>query len=861
MSCAKLKTKCAAGPRHDRHHMPAAQGFTIRPLAWLLSAVIYLAIADRSMAESPADYLVIARASAADGLYAKAEQNLVKYLAFSRMSASREDFTGALSLYCQVLSAQHRFGDVISILDQNADVISRVDQRPFLYWRALALVETGDAQGAIKLINPDLQITVRTNDVENLKLIRISADAYSRLGTSAGNAKSEQLLEFLFKVAKKNGETVPPGSRLLYARLLLRDERIGEAAEIFGEIGDSTDVDDRIRASALLGLMSISTNDASRLLECSGKISSLKLGNDSSSYLIPCGRSLVSNINTKLEGAVLLKKAILSNPTSPEAPDAQFMLAEAWLSAGSNSLAAAEFKNFLETYSAGTEKTAAAIAGEASALYNTGSFDESATLFLKSSQMTAMPVAAALYTMRAADSMYAAGKYETAVVNYLKAADCPQHETLEGAVERIFAVDDIDMLTPSYIMRRSTFMAADAYEKIGRVEESIAGYKSLLDDREPGALRDNALYRLAMLYERQEKNIGASRAAIESYGELIESTTNAELKCNAMLGRGRCHYRLRSLKSALQDFDEVERSTFPVADEAALYRIYTLYGMGDDEAARDAAVYFIKNRPDAGVVPSVMFWLAHYYYNRGVYSEAQKVFLDFARRYPIDERAALSLLLAARSAVNLTEYQSAVDTLTSLGQNYPESSVIPEARYTQAQALCRLARFEDAVLVINDLTARFPSDRFSTLSLVLKGDALYSLSGSAEADVGINSATNAYATAAARIDATDDVKMECAYKTAKCMEKSGDANSAFDMYYNNVILKFREMASNGDVSLATRTYFSHASFAAAALLEQGVLTDQGKDIKGAINLLEHVVRLNAPEKDHAASEITRLRNL
>ena len=62
------------------------------------------------------------------------------------------------------------------------------------------------------------------------------------------------------------------------------------------------------------------------------RLAGLPLGKAAPDYLIPCGRLLASRPTTTEVGARRLKGAIRDNPASPLAPNAQFALADAWLS-------------------------------------------------------------------------------------------------------------------------------------------------------------------------------------------------------------------------------------------------------------------------------------------------------------------------------------------------------------------------------------------------------------------------------------------------------------------------------------------------------------------------------------------------
>ncbi len=831
-------------------HLPAACA--------ALAALFLLSTATGLCADiPPADLFRQATAALNDGNYPLAEQRFVQYLAVKSAKNTDEESRLALSHLCHALAGQRRYADILGLLDKNADIVAAGDDRLFTYWRAYALLESGNPASALDLIDPVARLSAKTNDTANLNLMRLAADAYFRLGTPDADARARESVDAFLRSAPDADPALPlDGARLLQARLFLREGNREKAIATFTGIASNETAGAALRANALVNLVDLAATNSPAALEYAERLARLPLGKSATDYLIRCGRILASRPSTAEAGARYLKKAVRDNSTSPQAPDAQFALAEAWLSAGSNDLAAAEFKTYLETYGMTPGQAARATIWRAEALFRLEDFYDAATLFQKAAQTTTNALLTVALGIRAADALYANDNYESAAALYRASYDRPEIEAEPGSeakdiVKRLYT-DAPSGAEFRYLANRSRFQEADCLERCGQAADAQKRFATLATDA--GPFTEDALYRSALLLERKGGDVESGNAAIASYTGLITSTTNLPLKCRALLGRGRCHYRRKSLQVAIDDFRAAEQAGFDSADEAELYHIYALYALGQDDKASKRAEDFAARAGESPVLPTLSLWLAQYRYNVGDFEKARTHFLDFASRWPDDSRAPLALLWAAKSALRLSDNQGAVDILAALGKRNDADALLPEARYTQATALCNLARFEDAVLVLDDATVKFPSSEFATRSLILKGDAIFSLGGSAKSNYGVTNAITAYDIAATRTDATPDMRLECFYKRARCLEKAGNPSAA-DRYYNDVITPFYALAEEGNVQASTISFYERAVFACALLKERQGKTDE------AIGILRRLVEYDTPEREPALREIERLQNI
>lgn len=821
-------------------------GGTVRRIVSAAAAMVMLAAAASATPPS----LDECTQAIADKMYQVAEQRLVQYLAANRQLASSDNYQQALSMLCNAISAQGRPEDVLALLDRNSDIAAMGDSRAFDFWRAKSLLRLGRTADALAVADPETRMAAKTNDVTDIRLVRVAADAYAALGTTEGDAMASKALDFVFERAVPS-EMPLDGAKLLRARLLARAGDVDGAARILTGISNDESADIQVRAAACLDIVQMSVTNVPAAVSAARTVARLPLGRDAPMFLIPCGRAMISRTATIPEGAALLKRAIRLDPVSKDAAEAQYDLSWAWLSAGSNEVAEAEFRAYRETYGSTYGNGAMAKTGQALALRATRAHEEAATLFQKASRETTNAFLSATCTLLAGESLVAAGRNQAAVAMLEKVFEVGVKADGEG----LFVLNHVHPSGADDAPRRleslARIHAADAMEHSGETARALALYDEAAAIGDSASdIADEALYRSALLLERTATGVAGDDQAIGRYSRLVKTTTNATLRALAVLGRGRLRYLRRSLTSAIADFAAVESAGLESADEARLYRVYALYGLGRDTEALAAAEEALGAGKDAKTLPDLTLWLGQYRYNEGDMEKAEAIFADFATRWPKDQRAPSTLLWAAKAALSQSENLRAVERLASIGERYPDAPVLMEARLLQGTALCNLARFEDAVLVLDDAVTKSPAGDLAVRALIMKGDALFALSGSSRSSA--TNALSAYASAKSRTDATPSQQLECGFKMARCHEKAGDADVASHGYYKDVVLPYLKL--DGAATPEDTAFFEQAAFSAARLLEAG------GDADAALAMLGHVANGGGQGAGRAAQEIARIKS-
>ena len=769
--------------------------------------------------------LAIARAALSDRLYGVAERHLVRVLATRRDDP--QACVEPLLWLCQALAGQGRPVDLLNLLEANPAVAAAGRAAGGIeFWTVRALLDLGRVQEALArartlafdpmdpvyavgLLRLAARAEMASGDYAAARVSFAQVDArttnlveqtenlleWAQAELAAGEwSACETLLQRQAAAATTNSNlrAVALG-RLLRAQLLRRDGRAAEAETLFLQIVERPETAAEIRAEAWLELaeMEAATGRVERLLAAEPLIQEAGLAGHGWRLAMRLGRMRIALPDQLGEGVAWLKRGIRVHPGAPESALAQFEIAEAWLAAGSNRQAVAEYRNYLESYGDGG-RLAPALRGQAVALLRLQAYPEATALFLRAAQASTQTVWQAECLLRAADASHADQRYDQAADLYARVAGLT--------------------IAPG-LAAPAAFMAGDALERMGRTREAEAAFAALADAG-PDGIAEDARLRLALLHERG----GAAAEAIRAYSRVIEATTNSIRLGTALLGRGRTHYRNYQFESAIPDLARVQEAAPALADEAAYLWMLALYGAGRDEDAAALGRAFTEHHGQSPLLADVALWLAQYSYNRKAFDEAQQRLTDFVGRWPGHDQADAALVWAGRAAMQRGEFSETITLLARLPRDYPDSPRLAEARFLQADALCELARFEEAILVFDEIINRYPESESVTTAWLRKGDSLLALGSSTTNRY--DEALKAYDVVAMRPDATPDLLLQVAFKKGRCLEKLNRVEAAIDQYYGQVVLHYDRARRSGiTFGAQAQNWYARAVMRAAALEE------------------------------------------
>ena len=830
--------------------------------AWRWRVAVLLAALALGAATATASELATAQAALADGLYDVAERHLMRHLIQNRARPPAESVT-ALAWLCQAIAMQQRPADVLHRLSTHPEIVEAGRSvGVFDFWKARALFDLGrvqELQEHVRGLSPGtMQEPHATGLRRRVARAQLAVGDMSGARTAFGEVdrgttnlliRAENLLEWaqaemaagdmaageaLLRRQTELGPTnlpLPAAAlgRLVQAQLLRSRGQTEEAGALLGRLAEDPATPPGSRAEAWIELAELA---AARGLTNVVRQAGVKvMGGDvplrqAWRLTLRYGSILVTFPDMVAEGADILKRCIREQPGAPGAATAQMALADGWLAAGSNVQAVAEYRNYLETYGE-AERVFPALRGQAMALLRLGNRAEAATTFQKAAQATANPVQRAECLLKAADALHADRRYEQAAARY----------------------GQVTSLVPTNALAVSAaFMAADAFERMGRAEAAEAAFARLAASGTTEHAGEARL-RLALLYERRE----AVGDALNIYSQVIDGATNSLQRAPALLGRGRTHYRSYQFESAIADLARVRELAPALADEAAYLEILALYGAGRDEEAARLGEAFLVRHENSALLPEVVLWLGQHAYNRKAYEEAQRRFAAFVEHWPRHVLADAALVMAGRAAIRRAEFPAGIELLARLSRDYPQSSHLAEARYLQADALCEMARFEEAILVFDEIINRYPESVWVTPAWLRKGDSLLALGSSTTNRY--DEALKAYAVVLARQDADTAARLQAAFKRGRCLEKMGQIDEALDHYYDQVMLRFlRDQNAGLKLDSEAQAWFARAAIQAATVMET-----QGRP-EAATRVLQRLIDSRVPGAAEAQTILERIQN-
>jgi tetratricopeptide (TPR) repeat protein len=225
-------------------------------------------------------------------------------------------------------------------------------------------------------------------------------------------------------------------------------------------------------------------------------------------------------------------------------------------------------------------------------------------------------------------------------------------------------------------------------------------------------------------------------------------------------------------------------------------------------------------------------------------------YVDLAPKSP---SAPESIVWAARAYLADNDFTHAVSVVAKLSSLQPDPLTLASGLLVQGEALIELARFDEAVLVLERAAlaaGMSPAERFR--AQLLKADALFAMG--ADNPVRYHAALDAYRTLHAGADVNPSQKISLAFKVGKTLERLKRTDQAIDQYYTQVVLAYR----NGREKGLVYSDDAHADFSRAAFRLSEEYESRGLDHQ-AESMLSLVVASGVPAAAEASRRIDRIR--
>ena len=392
--------------------------------------------------------------------------------------------------------------------------------------------------------------------------------------------------------------------------------------------------------------------------------------------------------------------------------------------------------------------------------------------------------------------------------------------------------------------------------KLGKLEEALSAFKRAEELAQDAERKAAAVLKQGDVYSE----MGRGETAMACYRDVqarFPETAVAEklrkiVRVRELESKGREQYRNFRFSEAKQTFAAVAAEDPAKKPRMEFYEALCLYGQGLDDEAGAKISQVARMSSDKAVRAEAALWAAKFLYNRGEWKDAFRMFSDYAAMDVKNAAVPEAMLWAARSAFAAGDHQNAIKTVTALAELHPSAPQTMLALVVQGEALIELARFDEAVLVLERAAHAENSPMEERLrARLLRADALFATG--ADNPARYVAALDSYR--AIRLGGTlsGSDKLCVSFKIAKSLEKLKRTDEAIDEYYTQVVLAYRTLRGRGErLDDDARAAFSRAAFRLADEYES-----RGRDYQ-AIHVLELVATSDVPAAGEAEKRIARI---
>ena len=380
-----------------------------------------------------------------------------------------------------------------------------------------------------------------------------------------------------------------------------------------------------------------------------------------------------------------------------------------------------------------------------------------------------------------------------------------------------------------------------------------------------------------LLIENLSTNTEQKAAAILSQGDIYSKTGNGERaieKYRLVLERYPDTISGRKLKNVFRkkeledegrslyrafDFEKARKVFAGIAEEfpetkarMAYFDVLCLYGLNKDSEAIGKARRLLEDCGDLKVKATLLLWLGKIHYNMGRNQEAAGYFAEYEKLPLEDEDIAKAMQLEIRALLAAKDYNEIVRTVGRMMKLKVDGSHIAGARIIQAEALIELSRFDEAILVTEQiLNQGVLSEEELLRAKILRADALFAIG--ADDSTRYRAALLAYQTIRLGTRLSPDMRLSIAFKIGRTLEKMQRREEAIDQYYSDVVLAYRKGLREGvQFGEEAGAAFSRAAFRLADDFQK-----RG-EMRQAERILELVAASDVPSSVEAEKRLEQI---
>lgn len=396
----------------------------------------------------------------------------------------------------------------------------------------------------------------------------------------------------------------------------------------------------------------------------------------------------------------------------------------------------------------------------------------------------------------------------------------------------------------------------EVFARLGRREEALASFL-----RAEALAKDDGEKALAVLKQGDMlTESGRGAEALARYRRVLTEfpSTEVAVALKRIVGlrelesKGRESFKAYRFADARKAFEKVAAEDPARRPRMAYFDVLCRYGLGEDAEAKSGARALAETCEDPLIRAEATLWLAKFTYNRSEWKESGPLFCAFASLVPDHAYAPQALAWAARAAYADGDFSLAIVTATRLVERYPASPARFAALLVQGEALIELARFGEAVLVLEQVSVDEGSDAGDRMrARLLMADALFAMG--ADNPARYTAALKAYRAIRFGGALEPSLRLSVSFKIARTLEKLKRYDEATDEYYSQVVVAYRDGRLGGErYDDDARAAFSRAAFRLAEDFES-----RGRDAQ-AVGVLRLVVESDVPAAEEARKRMERI---
>jgi TolA-binding protein len=345
-----------------------------------------------------------------------------------------------------------------------------------------------------------------------------------------------------------------------------------------------------------------------------------------------------------------------------------------------------------------------------------------------------------------ADTLFNAGRYPEAIVEYTSLAAKDGHPYRDGA--RYHTVKSWEKILinayqkhnvrPADAVRERVVLASNGNERsVYWLVEAHEAYVAAADDIRSDQFEDipeNAGYIAALETDRvplhytpaqilhEYGRFEDSRPRLEEIIDLFPGSDEAAFSANLLVNSYLEEGDLENVRGLLARFSEQDLGGDPaaIAERQDKFRqqleqtVYQLAGRLKEDGklipSANAFLAFTEEFPDSDLVDEALYSSAVYYNNAGKVTRANALYEDFINRYPDHEDAEGLTFDIAKNSADVLDFEKALDYYGRILKYFGDGEYADGALLNSAQLKVGLGDHRGAATALEDYVRRFPED-------------------------------------------------------------------------------------------------------------------------------------------------------